>query len=342
MPKMLLFTLLCALSCATIAESRQITDMAGRTVTVPDTIKRVFTGSPPATYMLYALDPTLLVGINYKVREDEIRFLRPEIARLPVIGGFFGQGKSINMEVLLQHKPDVVVIWSTLGQKYDEQFVEKLNKAGIPTVFVNLDRLENYPDAFLFLGNLLDRKERARKLADYARDTFKSVAKVVTAIPEKERLRIYYAESPDGLATERESSWHAELIPLAGGRNVHKGEPQFESGGMEKVSMEQVLIYDPEAIITHDRAFYDSLAKDRRWQGIRAVKSRRVYLIPRIPFNWFDRPPSFMRLLGIRWLANQMYPKQYPLDIQAVTKHFYKLFLGVELGNSDVREILSR
>lgn len=340
--RIFLLTLLCALSCATVVEARQITDMAGRTVTVPDTIRRVFTASPPATYMLYAVDPTLLVGVNFKFREEEKRFLRPEIARLPVIGGFFGQGKSVNMEVLLQHKPDVVVIWSTLGQKADELFVEKLSKAGIPTVFVNLDRLNNYPDAFLFLGNLLDRRERARKLADYARDTLKSVAKVVTAIPEKERLRVYYAEGPDGLSTERETSWHAELIPLAGGRNVHRGEQQFESGGMEKVSMEQVLIYDPEAIITHDRTFYDSLAKDRRWQGIRAVKNRRVYLIPRIPFNWFDRPPSFMRLLGLKWLASQMYPKRYPLDIQAETKQFYKLFLGVEPGNSDVREILSR
>ncbi|MDD2853012.1 MAG: ABC transporter substrate-binding protein [Desulfuromonadaceae bacterium] len=342
MLKMFLLTLLFALSCATVAESRQITDMAGRTVTLPDTIRRVFTASPPATYMLYAVDPALLVGVNYTFREEEKRFLRPEIARIPVIGGFFGQGKSINMEVLLQHKPDVVVIWSTLGQKADELFVEKLNKAGIPTVFVNLDRLENYPDAFLFLGNLLDRKERARKLADYARETFKSVSKAVAAIPEKERLKIYYAEGPDGLATERETSWHAELIPLAGGRNVHKGEQQFESGGMEKISMEQVMIYDPEAIITHDRTFYDSLAKDRRWQSIRAVKNRRVYLIPGIPFNWFDRPPSFMRLLGLKWLANQLYPKRYPLDIQAETKQFYKLFLGVEPGNSDVREILSR
>jgi len=339
---MFLLTLLFALSCATIVEARQITDMAGRTVTVPDTIHRVFTGSPPATYMLYALDPTLLVGVNYKFRDEELRFMRPEIARIPVVGGFFGQGKSINMEVLLQHKPDVVVIWSTLGQKYDEQFVEKLHKAGIPTVFVNLDRLENYPEAFLFLGNLLDRKERARKLADYSRDTFKSVSRAVAAIPEKERRRIYYAEGPDGLSTERESSWHAELIPLAGGHNVHKGVQQLESGGMEKVSMEQVLIYDPETIITHDRIFYDSLAKDRRWQGIRAVKNKQIYLIPRIPFNWFDRPPSFMRLLGLKWLTNQMYPKRYPLNIHAETKQFYKLFLGVEPSDNDVREILNR
>ncbi len=325
--------------CSAEAQARVITDMTGRKVTVPDTIRRVFTGSPPATLMLYALDSSLLVGSNFNIAEEDKRFLQPEFTRLPVIGGFFGQGKSVNIELLLGLKPDVVIMWGTQEQMGNKLFVERLLKSGIPTVYVNLDHIENYPEAFLFLGDLLDRKERAHKLADYARKSLRDVSAAVVGIPLRERVRVYYAEGPDGLSTERDTSWHTELIQLSGGYNVHKSNA-LDNYGMEKVSMEQVLLYDPDVILTHDRIFYSSLVKDQRWHGMRAYKEKRCYLIPRLPFNWFDRPPSFMRLLGLKWLTNCLYPKRYPLDIRVETQKFYRLFLGVELAERDINEIL--
>lgn len=337
----LLFYLLFTLIFAATVHAREITDMTGRRVTVPNTIKRVFTSSPPATYMMYAIDPTLLIGINTSVKEQDKRFLRPEFTRLPVAGGMFGQGRTVNMETVLALKPDIVLSWSTWGSKADELFVERMRKAGIPTVFIKLDRLEDYPGAFRFMGDLFGHRERAKQLGTYASETLQTMAGIVAKIPAKDRVKVYYAEGPDGLSTEGEKSWHAQLIPLAGGRNAHRGM-QSDQTGMEKVSMEQVLMYSPDVILTHDRAFFASLAKDRRWHDMRAVKGKRIYLIPTVPFNWFDRPPSFMRLLGLKWLANSLYPKRYPLDIRAETKKFYRLFLGVELSERDIQEILYR
>ena len=179
-----------------------------------------------------------------------------------------------------------------------------MRKSGIATVFLDLEHLDKCPEAFLFLGELLGRRERARKLADYARGTLHKIAAITAGIPERDRRTVYYAEGTDGLATERESSVHAELITLAGGRNVHRGKA-LDNMGMEKISLEQVLIYNPQVIVTQERTFYDLFAQDKRWQAIRAVKDKQVLLIPRNPFNWFDRPPSFMRLLGLKWLTNR-------------------------------------
>lgn len=120
------------------------------------------------------------------------------------------------------------------------------------------------------------------------------------------------------------------------------GTSLFDLPEMEKISMEQVLLYNPDVILTHERTFYAALPKDRRWQNVHAVKEKRIYLIPTVPFNWFDRPPSFMRLLGLKWLTNSLYPKRYPLDIRAETKKFYRLFLDTELDKRDIQEILSR
>ena len=80
----------------------------------------------------------------------------------------------------------------------------------------------------------------------------------------------------------------------------------------------------------------------RRKVGAVAVKDKRVYLIPYEPFNWFDRPPSFMRLLGIKWLLNLLHPDRFPVDMVAETQNFYRLFLGVELTAAQAREVLNR
>lgn len=337
----LLFCLCSLCTLVSPLSAREITDMTGQRLVVPDTIRRVFASSPPATYLLYALDPTLLVGSNFSSRAVERRFLRPEFLKLPVAGGIYGQGKTVNYEALLLLKPEIVLRWSTWGAKADQQFSERMQKAGIPTVSLKLERIEDCAAAFRFAGELLQRKERAQALAAYADETLHSVGRAVAQIPSRERLRVYYAEGPDGLSTEGSSSWHAQLIPLAGGINVHTGK-QLEPTGMEKVSMEQVIMYDPEVILTHDRTFYAAVYHDRRWQGLKAVKNRRVLLIPTVPFNWFDRPPSFMRLIGLKWLAHQLYPRRYPLQLEQETKRFYRLFLGVNLTGQDVREILQR
>jgi iron complex transport system substrate-binding protein len=319
--------------------ARDITDMAGHTVTIADRISRVYAASPPATYLLYAIDPSLVVALNFPLRAEERRWLRLEFTGLPVAGGLLGQGRNVNMETLLMLKPDVVLFWAWKETAINEQVTEPLKRVGIPAVALDLDRLDGYPAAITFLGDLLDRKERARALATYAQETLRSVTAAISGIPEQERLSVYYAEGTDGLATERETSVHAELIGLAGGKNVHRGQA-LDHMGMEKVSLEQVLVYDPEVIVVQERAFYDAVMKDARWSGIRAVRTKRVYLVPRLPFNWFDRPPSVMRILGLKWLANALYPERYRLDLASETKAFYRLFLGVELTDKDVQEVI--
>jgi len=48
--------------------------------------------------------------------------------------------------------------------------------------------------------------------------------------------------------------------------------------------------------------------------GLSAVKDHRVYRIPSVPWDWFDRPPSVNRLIGVRWLAQVLYPDRAKLD----------------------------
>lgn len=322
-------------------QAREIVDMIGRKVTLPDTVTKVAAVSPPGTYLLYAIDPTLLAGINFPIMDNEKKFTVPTYRNLPVIGGMAGQGRTLNREVLLQVKPDFMLHWIWKDDAANNKFVESMSTMPFPLVHVRLGSVCEYPEALRFVADITNRRERGETLANYAQRVLDEASTIAAAIPENKKRTVYYAEGTDGLSTERAASLHAELIPLAGGVNVHQG-PEADHYGMEKISMEQLLLYDPEIILVKEKTFFDTVFTDSRWRNLKAVKAKQVYLIPYEPFNWFDRPPSFMRLLGIRWLLNVLHPDMYPVDMVAETRSFYKLFLGVDLTEEQAKETLNR
>ncbi|MDD3845002.1 MAG: ABC transporter substrate-binding protein [Syntrophorhabdaceae bacterium] len=334
----LIVLVLAALLPTTQLNARELTDIFGGKVVVPDHIRKAYATSPPATYMLYAIDPAVLAGLNTPVRKWEKRYLRKQIQRLPVLGGWYGQGYVPNIEMVLKVNPQIIIVPS-LHSAIDERTNHTLKDVPIPAVSVKMDTLASYPDAFTTLGEALGRQRRAKKLSVYARKTAAQIARIVDTLPSDRRVSVYYAEGEDGLSTECGASMHVELIELAGGLNVHRCASKT-GYGMEKVSLEQVLLYNPDVILVFERLFFKSILSDPRWRQIKAVREGKVYLIPRQPFNWFDRPPSFMRVLGLKWLTNLLHPELYPVDIVKETQSFYTLFLDVNLTRKEASAIL--
>ena len=95
-------------------------------------------------------------------------------------------------------------------------------------------------------------------------------------------------------------------------------------------------------LLAFDAGFYRRVFKDPLWRNIRAVKTGRVYLIPAEPINWFDRPPSFMRFIGLKWVLKRFYPDLYRVDIVKEAREFYRLFLGIEITDQEMKKLLGR
>jgi iron complex transport system substrate-binding protein len=335
-----LLVLLC-LFCisATRADSREITDMAGRNVTLPDSIKKVYAPSAYGSYIMYAIDPALLAGLIFPVREEDKKYFQKDAQNLPVIGSPFGQRQTGSVELLLKAKPNLIIMWAAKKSALDEKAEATLKKFNLPYVYAVAESMDDYPDVFLFLGKLLGREERTERLASYYRRTLSEARAVISSIPPDRRPKVYYAEEADGLSTECDDSIHVELLKLAGDANVHRCHASSHIG-MEKLSLEQVKAYNPDVILAQEKVFFDNVFKDPAWRTIKAVKERRVYLIPRAPFNWFDRPPSFMRIIGLQWLMQSLYPSEYRIDIVREAREFYTLFLQVNVRDEEMRNIL--
>jgi iron complex transport system substrate-binding protein len=92
------------------------------------------------------------------------------------------------------------------------------------------------------------------------------------------------------------------------------------------VAIEQVLVWNPEVILTTDPNYWASVWTDQRWRGVKAVQAKRVHLSPNLPFGWFDFPPGANRLLGIWWAGKLLYPKEFDFDLRAKVAEFHRLF----------------
>lgn len=330
--------LLVALALPALARAGSVTDMEGHTVAVPDAPARIYTLSPPDTLLVYAIDPCLLVGWNYPTPGTAAGWLPACAAKLPILGGFFGQGMTPNKEALLAAKPDLVVTGSMA--KPQAAFNSFFTEAGIPVVAIESATPADYAPALRFLGKVLNRRERADKLADYAEKTLADIQAGLDKIPQDKRVTVYYAEGGDGLYTEGRGSFHTLVLDQAGGVNVHP-TPQTRRYGMDKVTMETVLGYAPQVILVQDAKCRDMILASPTWREIPAVKNGRVLLLPDTPFNWFDRPPSFMRLLGVKWLAQAFYPDVFPYDMTKETKEFLKLFLQTDINDATAQALLA-
>lgn len=142
------------------------------------------------------------------------------------------------------------------------------------------------------------------------------------------------------MTTALEGSINVEALELLNAENV-AGKSEISSG-LTNVSFEQVLAWNPDIIVTTDEAFYHYTVRlDPRWASLTAVRAKRVYLSPHLPYGWFDFPLGPNRLIGAQWLAKILYPETFKDDLKPKVKTFYRLFYHREPGDSEVEALLN-
>lgn len=312
-----------------------ITDAAGRRIIAPTRVERVFPAGPPAAIVLYTLAPKLLLGWPRANRPDEREFLLPDVGALPELGRLTGRGNTTNLETLLALRPDLIVDIGSTNRTFVELAERVQSQTLIPYALFD-GRFSGTAETYRLLGRLIGQTERAEQLAGWCEKTVSTIASRIDAIPEEQRPKVYYARGPRGLETGLGGSINVETIEFLGARNV-AGETR---GGLANVSIEQVLGWNPDIIITIDRDFAASVRSDPAWAGVAAVRNGRVHLSPKLPFGWVDFPPSVNRMIGLWWLAKLLYPEKFPEDIRATTREFYALFYQVTPTDEQIARVL--
>lgn len=303
-------------------EARVITDDYGREVEVPETVTKIYAASPPLTMSLLAFDPGVIAALNFSWSEQQKPYVGEAYDR-PVAGGFFGQGMRPNFEVLAESKPDVIIMWGRMNGA--QKIVQKLEKLGIPVLMVRNDSIRDLVGQFELYGKLTGNTKRAEALVAYTRETLSLIDALQEKLAQRKPVRYYFAEGADGLFSECRGSFHLEPFGYSGAENAL--DCQMSSNyGMEKMSAESVVMADPDVIVAMEPLFAEGIEKNPHFQHLRAVRNKKVYLVPSTPFNYISRPPSFMRLLGIRWLIHAFYPELLEVSPEEEKARFEKIF----------------
>lgn len=327
------------------SKTKPITDMAGRKVTVPSKIKKVYSISPIGTTFMYTLAPDKIAGVNYVLSEGEKKYTTASYQKLPVLGGNFGQGQTINKEEVIKAQPDLILNMGDLTNSTVSDCDKVQNDLGIPVVYVTGD-LDKMDKAYEFVGKLTGDTKKAKELGDYCKKTYNEIKKTAAKIPSDKKISVYYAEGTKGTQTDAKGSSHTQLLDLVGAANA--ADIKLQQGyGRNEVSIEQILKWNPdEILVCYDQGFmdqsvdpYKQITTNSNWSNVKAVKDKKVYVIPYLPYNWFDRPPSVIRMLGAKWLGNLLYPDYYKYDMKKETKEFYSMFFHMKISDAQYEEI---
>lgn len=325
---------------ADAAGEREITDMAGRTVVVPDEIETVFSSSTVTAIFMYTLAPDKLLGWNYELNELEKSIILEEYHDLPN----FGMGDSINYEAVIAADPTIAVNVGTINDKMISD-CDKLSKSlGVPVVAVD-GNLSASAEAYRFMGELLGEEEQAEKLASYAEKTFADIEKM--EVPEDKKVRIYYGNGEDSLETAPAGSAHGQIIDMVNAVNV--ADLEMGEGSRVQISAEQLLAWDPDVIVvngepkadTSGASAAEAILANPDYASLKAVQDQQVYGTPNTPFSWMDRPMGPNRIVGIRWLSGLIYPEYLNYNVDEEVKEFFDLFYHVQLTDEKLENIYS-
>ncbi len=330
----LLVALVAGLATAQEGSTMTVTDMAGRTVTLPQAIHTVVATGQPGALMLYTLCPDKLAAWNSVLVDESLAYIPAPYAGLPVLGSLQGGQKTANPEEVVALGPDVLIYMTTLTKQTAAKADAIQAQMGVPVLVVRFDLL-HIGESYRFVGDVLDCAEKADLLAAFCDTLIASVEETAATIAEDDRVTFYYTAGGAGLQTSPAGSNHTELIEFAGGINVV--DLPAENNGRLKVDMERILSWQPDVIIASTPAILKPVLQ---WEQVNAVADAKAYTAPTAPFPWLDAPVSINRMIGLCWAAETLYPDVYDFDLSEYTKEFYNLFYGTDLTDEALNALL--
>ena len=324
------------------AETREITDMAGRKVTVPtaDNIESVFSAGPVAAIFLYMVAPDKLLGWNYELNDVEKSIILDKYQDLPN----FGMGDAVNYEAVIAANPTIAINSGKINDTMVSDCDALSESLGIPVVAVD-NELNNSAEAFRFMGELLGVEDHAEELAQYAEQVFTDI-NALSDIPEEKKVSVYFGNGEDSLETAPRGSQHAQILDAINAVNV--ADLELGDGSRVQISAEQLLAWDPDVIVVNGEPKADksgsSAAEDilsnPDYASLKAVQDQKVYGTPNAPFSWVDRPAGPNRLIGMRWFSALIYPEYIKCDINEEIHKFFDLFYHVDLSDEQLENVL--
>ncbi len=329
-----------------------VTDVKGRTVTVPKIPERIVLGFYYEDYLAIAGPGSLdkVVALSLSTWKDwrpnqfaAYEKALPKLASIPDVGNT--EDSTFSIEKVIAAKPDLLILaaWSydALGEG-----IKQIEAAGIPIVTLdyNAQTVEKHVASTLALGKLLGTEDRAEKLADNYKHAFEDIdARIKKAGPTTKKVYVELAQKgPSEVGNSYGSSMWGALIDQLGGQNIAKGQ----IGNWGPLSPEYVLAKKPDLVflagsewlskpqaVTVGFGADPAVARARMaayvarpgWSDLPAVKNADIYAI------YHGGARTLSDYVYAQYIAKQLYPDAFKdVDPARNIRDYYEKWLPVK------------
>jgi iron complex transport system substrate-binding protein len=350
---------------ATVAAAGTITvtDLAGRTVEVPQGAQKVVLGEGRMFYATVVLDrehpfsQIAAIGDDLEKFDPDTwhRYLArfPEAKEVPQIGA--AASSDFSVEKALELDVDVLVVTLGFYDKIKESgIIEKLEKAGVPTVFVDFRErpTQNTVPSILLLGRVFGKEAEAQAFADFYMAQMRRVYMVTSRLKANERPLVF-AEQAAGLdpavcCRSFGNFNFGEFISEAGGFNL--GSRLF-SGAGGLVNPEKLIVDDPANIMvtganwsrsnpgniavwlgyeTTEAKAREQLEGLMRRPGFPELSAVRNHRVMAVYHQFYQSPYHFV---AVQALAKWLHPDRFAdLDPHATFQELHQRFLPIDVS----------
>ena len=220
---------------------------------------RIASLNPATTELFFALGvgPRLVARTTWDVWPDAARAVAD-----------VGPGLRPNVEAVLARHPDLVVLYASAENRVA---ADQLRAAGIKVIALRINKLADFARASRELGRATGESAAAAVVVDTVQHT---LARVRAATLHLDHPKVFWHVWDSPIYTIGAGSFLDELLTIAGGTNIYadRTEPS------PQVSLEDIVKRDPWAILA-GASGKKSLTESPLWQGVRAVREGRVFVI---------------------------------------------------------------
>ncbi|SEH51187.1 ABC transporter substrate-binding protein [Magnetospirillum fulvum] len=332
----LIVCLLAALPGAGELAARTVTDLAGRRVEIPDTVRRV------ACLEVLCYPRMLMLGAEDRV-VTMVRTAAPWMTRTnPRVGEIPSFQGTPGRESILATGADIAFVNVSYGAT-----LPALAEIGLPALVSQpVGRRPQTAEAFIaeakamvsLFGQVLggEAEPRARAWCAYVDERVRFVRDRVAAVLPEQRPKLYYVRGPTSLNTQGKGGYVTWVGEIAGARMVVN---QSNIAGKGDTSMEDIVLWNPDIVIVGRQYPLELVRDDPRWKDIAAVRAGRVHSTPEGAFYWDGGPEQ---ILLLQFLAKLLYPDLFAdFDMAAEVRAYYARFYRIVLSDDEAIRLLN-
>lgn len=314
------------------ALARDLTDMAGRSVTLPDDPQRIATlGSVPVLNgLVFAAGGArrLVSGLPERFRKAgrwryQLEFA-PQILKAPDIQD---ANYSPDLEKIVTLAPDVLFT-------FDVAAADLLAANGVPAVVLSMGDPDEVKDAVALVADVLGQPMVGEAYRNWFDGLVGRIDRRLADIAAEARPSVLYISPRAMTRPHLIAEW---WIAAGGGRSVTAG-----MGDIDQLALttEVVIAADPDFIAVADPRDVDVLRNDPVLSQLAAVQAGRILITPMGAHIWGNR--TVEQPLSALWIASALWPDRFPhTDLVQAVRDFYARFFGVALDDPQIEEILS-